>query len=208
MAKLTESIEQKNPLERVLNNGSPRPDRISRRTLDLYLKKFDRLVVTGFERIFYGSKKDRSQYACVCLCDCGGQTVVVSSDLIKKHVRSCGCLWKESMSKVGKKNIKNGQSLFGELVGGRTSTYRAWKKIRAGCKLGIEKGFHLVCHEYDKRWDDYSEFLSDFGEIGFFETISRKDRDIPWCKENCFVNRGGNQSNRILKEEIAAMNIA
>jgi hypothetical protein len=176
---------------------------MSKKTLDMFQKQYGRLTVTAFERVAYGAKKDRTGYYCVCLCECGAQTVVPPRDLLNDHVKSCGCLHRESMSEIGKRQIKKGQTLFGELRNGRSSTYRAWLKIRSCCRAGIAKGVGLVCHEYDTRWDDYAEFLRDFGDIGFFETISRKDRSIPWSKENCYVNRGGNQSNRVLKDEIA-----
>lgn len=90
---------------------------------------------------------------------------------------------------MGAKTVVHGHTAHG-VLNGHTPIYRAWMKIRAGVKAGQEAGFNLVCHEFDPRWDDFENFLADFGEIGYNETISRKDNQQTWCKENCFVNVG------------------
>lgn len=181
-----------------------REHRISKSTLSMLSKKFGRLTVVGFERQHYGAEKTRTRYRCECICDCGRRKVAAAIEIRRGDISSCGCLRIEAMASTGAGNFEFGQTVSGELRKGRTSTYRAWKKIKDCCKEGILKGFHLACHEFDPRWEVYAEFLKDFGEIGFRQTISRKDRMLPWSLENCYVNSGGNQSNRVERDEIAA----
>lgn len=149
-------------------------------------KQFGRLLVTGVD-VDPGRKHAKTRL--VCLCDCGAQAVVSPMHLTTQKTTSCGCFHTERLVEVGAEQIDHGHTTIGEL-NGHTSTYRAWMKIKGCVKTGIEAGFHIVCHEYDPRWEDYKEFLSDFGDIGMNETVSRKDNQLPWCKENCFINVG------------------
>ena len=149
-------------------------------------QRFGRLLVTG---IYVDPEKKRNKSKLVCLCDCGSQTVVAVGDLTTGHTTSCGCFHDELRSEYGKLNFVHGHTTFG-VLNGHTPIYRAWAKIRAICAEGWRAGFHLVCHEYDPRWDDFQEFHRDFGDINRLQTISRYDRQLPWEKSNCFVNAG------------------
>ena len=103
--------------------------------------------------------------------------------------QSCGCFLAETMSKTGKKNKKHGHA---NTVNGvpNSPLYTSWRKILGCCEEGWKKGFHKVCHEYDPRWKDFAEFLIDFGPIKKGLTISRHDNQMPWSKENCYINQG------------------
>lgn len=149
-------------------------------------KRFGRLLVTG---VSIDPARNKTKTRLVCLCDCGSQAIVTAAHLTTGKTTSCGCFHAERQVEVGKENIVHGHTANG-VLNGHTPLYRAWMKIRAGCAEGWRKGFHLVCHEYDPRWDDYQEFLRDFGEIGPSHTISRKDNQMPWDKANCYVNLG------------------
>lgn len=61
---------------------------------DLTGRKFDRLRVLG-PAPFTISPKGKKIYRWRCLCACGNTTVVRSSHLIDREVRSCGCLAEE-----------------------------------------------------------------------------------------------------------------
>ncbi len=52
-----------------------------------------------------------------CLCDCGNETVIVSSHLINGGIKSCGCLQKESIAKTGRSRLDDlTNKRFGRLV--------------------------------------------------------------------------------------------
>lgn len=149
-------------------------------------KRYGRLLVTGVD-VDLGRPNVKSRL--VCLCDCGAQAVVAPAHLTTGRTISCGCFHRERLVESGKENEVHGHTINGAL-NGHTSIYRAWLKILAGVREGWRAGFHLVCHEYDPRWEEFEHFLADFGEINTNETISRRDNQMPWSKENCFVNIG------------------
>lgn len=149
-------------------------------------KRYGRLLVTGVD---VDPTRANKKTRLVCRCDCGGQAVVPPKDLVSGHTTSCGCYHLERQIELGKEKLEHGHTVHG-VLNGHTPLYRAWIKIRAGVREGWRAGFHLVCHEYDPRWDEFENFLADFGDIKPDETISRRDNQQPWSKENCFVNIG------------------
>ena len=149
-------------------------------------KRYGRLLVTGISQ---DPTRKHVKSRLVCLCDCGGQAVVAPMQLTSGKTTSCGCFHHERQVEVGKENVVHGNTTFG-VLNGHTPIYRAWCKIKAGCAEGWRAGFHLVCHDYDPRWDDFQEFWRDFGDIKVSQTISRLDNKMPWSKENCYVNIG------------------
>lgn len=148
-------------------------------------KRYGRLLVTGVD---VDISRTNSKSRLVCLCDCGAQAVVAPIMLTSGKTQSCGCLFKEVAAKSGRETVVHANAASTDKES--TPIYMAWLKIRAGCLEGWRKGVHLVCHEYDERWEDFLEFLKDFGPIAYHETISRLDNQKPWSKENCFVNVG------------------
>lgn len=57
-------------------------------------QKFGKLLVTKLlESKQFGTQKKR---VWECICECGGITIVTTSDLKKGHTKSCGCLYKIS----------------------------------------------------------------------------------------------------------------
>lgn len=61
-------------------------------------KKFGRLLV--LERVGSYRTKGRGVHTVwKCLCDCGNECFSVAQTLRAGHVQSCGCLWKEAISR-------------------------------------------------------------------------------------------------------------
>lgn len=74
--------------------------------------RFGRLVAVG---IGEPDPDKRTRYACTC--DCGKTVLVRSSDLVRGHVRSCGCLNREASTA----NVVKGRG-----VGWRKGTGAGW----------------------------------------------------------------------------------
>lgn len=71
--------------------GCFRNETTSKRSFkDLTRKKFGKLTVQRLS-----GKKKRGNYLWVCLCDCGREAIVSSSNLLTGETKSCGCLHKE-----------------------------------------------------------------------------------------------------------------
>jgi hypothetical protein len=46
-------------------------------------------------------KNASGNYTWLCVCDCGKETIVSCGKLTSGHTKSCGCLWKKSITKHG-----------------------------------------------------------------------------------------------------------
>lgn len=79
--------------------------------IDLKGKKFGRLVV-----LEYAYTENKNAYW-KCKCACGNAVTIRSNSLRTGNTKSCGCLHKESVSKIGKSNYKDiTGSVFGGLL--------------------------------------------------------------------------------------------
>lgn len=66
--------------------------------VDLTGKRFGRLVVLGMEDL-RGSKGHKNA-VWLCRCDCGGEKIAYSMNLLRGNTTSCGCYSKEVHSKM------------------------------------------------------------------------------------------------------------
>ena len=94
--------------------------------IDLTGQRFGRLVVVEKSGRLHG------RTAWLCKCDCGNEKKIGQSNLRQERTRSCGCLKKESVSKLFKKDITNKR--FGKLVAIKDSGTKLGGKTRWICK--------------------------------------------------------------------------
>ena len=147
-----------------------------------------RLVVTGLD---LDISRVKAKNRLVCMCDCGGQTVVRPDSFSYGKTQSCGCIQKEHASALGMLELRHGKTVFGPLRGGLTPIYQCWASIIKGIKVGLTKRtYNIVVHECDPRWKSFEAFYADFGDIDLSKTIKRIDNQLPWCKENCVITTG------------------
>lgn len=105
---------------------------------NLIRQTFGRLTV--IERA--GSRRGKALWHCSCLC--GGNTYVISSNLLNGNIKSCGCLIKENMQRIGKQcALPKGEAAFNSLY----CSYRGIAK-----KKGIE--FILTKEQFHKLTTD------------------------------------------------------
>ena len=78
--------------------------------------KIGRLTVIEFVR-----GKDKGKHKWKCLCDCGNTTVVWTCNLRKKRnpTQSCGCLWREMMSRTKRTHGLSGTKEYKRLMQNR-----------------------------------------------------------------------------------------
>ena len=63
---------------------------------DIVGQKFGMLTVTSFDRVEERSGRTRPRrYFYNCKCDCGNDKVLVRTNIITGHIRSCGCQRKQ-----------------------------------------------------------------------------------------------------------------
>ena len=128
----------------------------------------------------------------VCRCSCGTIKTISGADLVSGHTKSCGCYFKEILSKS---NLKHGERRRGKT----TKEYRTWIGINCRCR-----------NKNDARYKDYGErgitvcdrwrhsfenFLEDMGRCPDGLSIDRKDVNGNYEPSNCRWATNEQQAN-------------
>ncbi len=115
--------------------------------LDMIDRTFGRLVVRNVYRV-------KGRLKCYCTCECGGVALCNKPQLLSGHVKSCGCLFRETRS-----NLKHGRH--------GTPEYVSWKALRWRCNIRNKSdaaNYHgrgiTVCD----RWKSFENFYEDMGD--------------------------------------------
>lgn len=113
----------------------------------------------------------------ICICDCGNETIVDGGNLVRAHIKSCGCLGREATS--------HGYARRGK----KSAEYLVWASMRQRCENSENSHFEYyggrgikVCD----RWKDFQSFLADMGSrpSGRY-TIERINNDGDYEPTNC-----------------------
>jgi len=133
--------------------------------LDLTGNKFGRLLVL---RRVISSKKLREP-VWYCKCDCGGEAVVMGSNLRTRHTESCGCIHREMMIK---RNTTHGLR--------HHKLYKVWVCMFERCTYKKAVGYNnyggkgvTIC----KEWYDFRKFYEWAINNGWQDGL-RLDKDI------------------------------
>ena len=154
------------------------------KTLNLENNKFGRLLVIKSSSLY-------NVTAWECLCTCGNNTIVRTSDLRNGHTKSCGCLAKEVATKHGATKDKK-----------RLKLYRVWVSMRARCsnkKLKTYKHYGGRGIKVVGYWNEFETFekwaLKNGYKVGL--TIDRIDNNGGYEPNNCrWVSQKENSINR------------
>lgn len=109
----------------------------------------------------------------LCLCDCGTQKNIPSTDMVQGKVKSCGC---EHGKRIGIASQTHGMT--------KTRTYGIWQALRNRCNR-INQDYSCRGITYDERWDNFANFLSDMGEAPEEMSLDRIDVNGNYEKANC-----------------------
>lgn len=116
-----------------------------------------------------------------CKCDCGNETLVVSSNLTRKHTESCGCL--------KRKIVKSGaHKTHGER---NTRLYEIWRCMRQRCYNPRKSNYYRyggrgisVCEEWRSNYEAFRDWAL---KNGYSEnlTIDRINNNGNYEPSNC-----------------------
>lgn len=121
----------------------------------------------------------------LCKCDCGNECYAKPNSLTSGHKLSCGCLHKESVSKINRKCGFSVDKSFHKKI------YNIWKTMKARCNNPKSSYYHLyggrgikVCDE----WNGDAKSFHDWAiENGYKEglSIERIDVNKGYNPDNC-----------------------
>lgn len=140
--------------------------------IDLTDKRYGRLVAIG-----YSHKTEDRQYFWNFKCDCGNKKTINSASVKKGATKSCGCLAKETTSRIRKTHGMSG-----------TPIYNVWNNLMARCYNKKDPGYKNYGARgitVSEEWHEFENFFEDMGHSPDGLSLDRIDNDSGYSKENC-----------------------
>lgn len=170
---------------------------------NLINQKFGKLLVIATVQV---AETGRNRWRCSCICDCGNETLVYTSNLTGGKTKSCGC----SQNNKGENHgmYKHGYARLTDL--GIDPAYKSWSKIKERCYNTNDPNYPLYgklgITMQDEFITNFEAFLSEIGKYpndGIKYTVDRIDNDkgyivgnIRWATlEQQVRNRGKFRNN-------------
>jgi len=143
-------------------------------------------------------------------CSCGNTKEITISNVTRGITKSCGCITKEQIRKLGIKTGKEKGSYRHGMFGTRfygifsnlrdRTTNKNSSNARFYYDMGIRCEWDTFREFYNDMYTSYCEHVKKYGERD--TTINRTDPSKNYSKENCTwatrLEQGGNRKNNLL----------
>ncbi len=116
----------------------------------------------------------------LCQCICGNAPKEIKHyALLNATSKSCGCLHKEAVKKMGQANKSHGMT--------HTPEFKNWTNMWDRCTNPNNKDFERYKYRTPtSMWRDFAVFISDMGlRPSKYHSIERLDNEKGYSKENC-----------------------
>jgi hypothetical protein len=153
---------------------------------ELQRKRYKNLIGERFSRLLVMEKTDKrcdGGVVWLCKCDCGKETFVMSSNLIRGNTRSCGCLFNDTIHEV--KSLPYGISSFNSLY---SSYIGSAKKRNLSFELTRDEFINLVQQNCFYCGNPPTQFRRDRQKINglyLYNGIDRLDNNVGYELDNC-----------------------
>ena len=158
--------------------------------IEMVGKKFGRLLA-----IEKAGKTKRGDILWRCLCDCGNEPIIRGSNMRNGNTKSCGCLFKESLSKRFTKHKMC-----------HTPTYCSWDSMFQRCNNSNNPHYKdyggrgiKICDS----WLKFENFYKDMGkrpDLSF--TIERVNNNKGYFSGNCmWATRSEQSRNKRIRKD-------
>lgn len=149
------------------------------KSIDITNQKYNRLTGIRFHH------SDKGFRFWLCQCDCGKQTIVKATYVIRGHIKSCGCLKIELTQKAVRTH-----GMY------QTPFYKCWTAMKKRCanKTSVQyknwggRGIQ-VCDRWQKfenfRDDMFPSYQRHIQQYGGNTSIDRIDNDGNYTPTNC-----------------------
>jgi hypothetical protein len=122
----------------------------------------------------------------ICICDCGNQTVVINSNLMRGNTLSCGCWQRHQAIKA---HLTHGESIQRSKKQSCSREYSSWNGMKERCLSPRNPAYRhyggrgiIIC----ERWlNSYEDFLEDMGRCPPGLTLDRVDVNGNYEASNC-----------------------
>lgn len=113
-------------------------------------------------------------------CSCGNEAIKILSNVREDHTTSCGCVRKETMSRIGFRNERHGYT--------GTRTYVSWQGMRNRCENPSNADYENYGGrgiEVCDRWTVFENFVADMGDRPARKSLDRIDNNGNYEPANC-----------------------
>lgn len=141
---------------------------------DITGNRYGRLLVISFAGI---AKTRQSLWR--CRCECGGEVIILKSNLVGGNTASCGCLRSEV---TAARSITHGQRKL------KSPEYESWSAMLA--RVRSKAGRRLESYgargiSVCARWESFENFLADMGTRPRDTSLDRIDNNGNYEPGNC-----------------------